>query len=283
MMTRYMVWALFTMSRLALGNDTVLTQEVEPTEVIPLAISDLVPTTVQFPSPLDAVIGVGVIEGGSEPANFQLNHNGDWFAIRALRPGVVTRLNVLWKGDFYVFEVKHSLTPVSVMTCTPKAQAARKMVEIFARSYKGPIHLETSDLLKLVHRVEALDFTDGYECEYNQLVSRRLSGKESFGELDGELTRVAYFRRYGLFVFLARLFNHTDDDVFFEPRNLGVRVADMVRLNHFSPAEKKIRGGETLRVSFVIRFAKDHPTPVSISNDFALVVQPAGSMGEKVQ
>ena len=286
MMTKHILLALFTGARVALGDNTIVVQEIDPGEVISLAVSDLTPTTVQFPSGLGAVIGVGITEGGSEPANFQLNHHGHWFAIRALLPGVRTRLNVLWGGDFYVFEVAHSMRPVSVMTCVPKQQSAGKMTEISHPVDKASIQLEAGDVLRLIHRVEALDFIQGYQFESRELVSRRLHGKQSFSGFTGELTRVAYFRRYRLFVFLVRFINHRDHDLFFEPASLGVRVADTERLNWFVQADGRIPAGGSIQVPFVITFSQDHPTPVSISNKFSLVVQPtrrAGRVGAGIR
>ena len=93
-------------------------------------------TTINFPSPIDAIDGAGFTVDGKTPGLFQLAHTkgSAFLSVRALSPKAASNLNIRWNNQTYVFELSVSDTPMLSLNMeappTPEEEGAGRAPEV---------------------------------------------------------------------------------------------------------------------------------------------------------
>ncbi len=201
---------------------------LDPTTVYNVPIGNT-PTTIAFPGPLLSIDGANVSADTANGAPVLLNHVGGryYFSVRANQPNAQAALNVIFKNRTYAFNFYHRED-------TPPYRAVRLVEEKESKSFAArlpkagqpPRPTSPTVLVGLLDRAKSYHVVgQAYpgQIEDAQWAASNLPPTE-YRDFEARITEIFRFDSYDTIVFKIRLLNKVDEDIFYQPQTVAVRV-----------------------------------------------------------
>lgn len=196
---------------------------------IPIAKDQI--TTIAFPGKISALEGSGITADPQVAALVLINYKDGryFFSVRALTDTATAGLNVVWNRKTYVLKFLASKEPVNSVTffepdTAPESTAAKKA--------QGP-----ERLLGLLDKVKAYHLI---QAQYPNLVSQievtAPNNRILYPDFDVVLTEVYRFDVEDTLVFKVLFYNNSEQEIYYQPQTLAVRVGYRVYFSALSDA-----------------------------------------------
>ena len=235
MKPRNIYFILLLLPRLLLANedrnsgDLIKEYLLNPTTVYNIPIGNT-PTTIAFPGPLLSIDGANISAEPESNAPVLINYVAGryFFSVRAGQPNAQAALNAVYRNQTYAFNFYHredslpyrtvrliekkgddpfssssTLGTQSIRKTTPKALIAlldrAKSYHLVSQAYPG----EMDDVEWLSHTSLVTEYRD----------------------FDVKVSEIFRFKKHDTIVFRIQLLNKIEEDIFYQPQSVAVRVA----------------------------------------------------------
>lgn len=237
-------------------------------------------TTLQFPTPIEAIDGDG-FQAGADPTNgqFGVSVGPNWISVKALREGVEQNLNVILKGRVYpivlIYSPQHDYSVLFSFKNTP-------LIPGSSVAQRRPKDKKTSParLLGLMDKLKGYPtFSRAQPAMYIGVDVNEPSstgkGVDETEHLHSEIKRVLRDNALDAVGFEVELTNKTDQTVYYDPEGFGVRVGQEVYEQTISDAAGKIAPKAKQTVYFIVAGSAEstHHNDLSVYNDFSTVIR----------
>ena len=271
-----MILALCTTATLAQPVELRHLDKTNPTE-IPVGTKTV--TTLQFPRPIQGLMGYGLTTG-NEPGTYQYTHppGSRILTLRNLMPDKTTAITVLLgQDDLYVLQLKPANAPPSVIHLVEEGT-------IQARRQARPIDLEEINARKLEPGVDRLFnllklgrnervFRTALPHLYKEVESRQVEFREDDNQIATVVTEVHRFPSEDAVFLACEIHNQTDAAHFFAPSDLQIRVGKRVYQSTLVDSAPVVDAHSSIPVHVILRGGVGNErVHLSVENEFRLVM-----------
>jgi hypothetical protein len=221
-------------------------------------------TTISFPSPIDAIDGVGITVDGKTPGLFQLAHikGSAFLSVRAIAPKAAANLNIRWNDHTYVFELTESNTPfLSLVMQTPPMPEESGVGRAPEAS---PLKL-----LSLLDKAKAFPLLKAQQPESVADVGFTTYDGEplvsDFNDYQIQIEAAFRFNSEDTLVFRVAITNAADTPLIYQPDSFAVRAGNRLYPQSISDADGTVPPEGRSVVYFAVT-----GTPDGGRNDLAL-------------
>ena len=246
--------------RILLDDHTVVT--------VPVALNRV--TTINFPSPIEAIDGAGFTVDGKTPGLFQLAHakGSAFFSVRALAPKASANLNVRWHDRTYVFELAESATPVLSLNLESPPSPA----EVGRAPEVSPLKL-----LALLDKAKAFPLLKSQQPESVADVGfTTYDGKplvSDFNDYEIQIEQAFRFNAEDTLVFRVGITNKSDTPLIYSPDSFALRAGNRLYSQSISDADGTVPTHEKRTAFFAVTGTPDGGrNDLSLKNNFTALV-----------
>lgn len=260
------------------NKEVIKEYPLDPMTVYSIPIGNTA-TTITFPGPLLSIDGANVSNTPGTPAPVLLSYvDGRYFfSVKAVQPNAQAAINVVYNNETYAFNFYHREDAIPYRTVKlftpdqsdPYAIAQTKtirpisrvgpqiLLSLLDRSKNYPL-LNAIDLLTLKDDVEYFSPSD-LETKYR--------------DFNATIEDIFRYAEYDTLVFRIILRNKTEEDIFYQPQTIAIRVGQNLYFPSIADASGIIPAGST-SIAFVAITSKTNgePANLSVKNNFKLVV-----------
>jgi hypothetical protein len=241
--------------------------------VVPVPVATNRVTTISFPSPIDAIDGVGITVDGKTPGQFQLAHarGSAFLSVRALFPKVSANLNIRWNDHTYVFELIESNAPVLSVVMqapqTPGEPGVGRAPEV------SPLKL-----LALLDKAKAFPLLKAQQPESVADVSFTTYDSEplvsDFNDYQIRIEEAFRFNAEDTLVFRVAITNAADTPLIYQPDSFAVRAGNRLYPQSISDADGTIPPRGRSIVYFAVTGTPDGGrNDLSLKNNFTVLIR----------
>jgi hypothetical protein len=229
-------------------------------------------TTINFPSPIDAVDGAGFTVDGKTPGLFQLAHtkSSAFLSVRALSPKAASNLNIRWNNQTYVFELSVSDTPMLSLNMeappTPEEEGFGHAPEV-----------SPPKLLALLDKAKAFPLLKAQQPESVADVGfTTYDGKplvSDFNDYEIQIEETFRFNAEDTLVFRLVITNKIDAPLIYQPDSFALRAGNRLYPQSISDADGTVPPKGRSIVYFAITGTPDGGrNELSLKNAFTVLV-----------
>jgi hypothetical protein len=229
-------------------------------------------TTINFPSPIDAVDGAGFTVDGKTPGLFQLAHtkSSAFLSVRALSPKAASNLNIRWNNQTYVFELSVSDTPMLSLNMeappTPEEEGMGRAPEV-----------SPPKLLALLDKAKAFPLLKAQQPESVADVGfTTYDGKplvSDFNDYEIQIEETFRFNAEDTLVFRLVITNKIDAPLIYQPDSFALRAGNRLYPQSISDADGTVPPKGRSIVYFAITGTPDGGrNELSLKNAFTVLV-----------
>jgi len=229
-------------------------------------------TTINFPSPIDAIDGAGFTVDGKTPGHFQLAHakGSAFLSVRALLPKASANLNIRWHDHTYVFELVESNAPVLSLNMeappTPEEEGVGRAPEV------SPLKL-----LALLDKAKAFPLLKAQQPESVADVGfTSYDGKplvSDFDDYEIQIEQAFRFNAEDTLVFRVAITNKVDAPLIYQPDSFALRAGNRLYPQSISAADGSVPPKGRSIVYFAITGTPDGGrNNLSLKNQFTVLV-----------
>lgn len=229
-------------------------------------------TTINFPSPVEAIDGAGFTMDGKTPGLFQLAHakSSAFLSVRALFPKVSANLNIRWNNRTYVFELAESATPVLSLNLesppTPEELGASRAPEV------SPLKL-----LSLLDKAKAFPLLKSQQPESVADVGfTTYDGKplvSDFNDYEIQIEQAFRFNAEDTLIFRVGITNKSDTSLIYQPDSFALRAGNRLYPQSISDSDGQVAPKGRSIVYFAITGTPDGGrNDLSLKNSFTVLV-----------
>jgi hypothetical protein len=236
---------------------------------VPVALNRV--TTINFPSPIEAIDGAGFTVDGKTPGLFQLAHarGSAFFSVRALAPKVSANLNVRWHDRTFVFELSESAAPVLSLNL----ESPPSPVEVGRAPEVSPLKL-----LALLDKAKAFPLLKSQQPESVADVGfTTYDGKSlvsDFNDYEIQIEQAFRFNAEDTLVFRVGITNKSATPLFYQPDSFALRAGNRLYPQSISDADGTVQPKSCRLVYFAVTGTPDGGrNDLSLKNQFTVLVQ----------
>jgi hypothetical protein len=229
-------------------------------------------TTINFPSPIDAIDGAGFTVDGKTPGLFQLAHTkgSAFLSVRALSPKAASNLNIRWNNQTYVFELSVSDTPMLSLNLeappTPEEEGFGHAPEV-----------SPPKLLALLDKAKAFPLLKAQQPESVADVGfTTYDGKplvSDFNDYEIQIEETFRFNAEDTLVFRLVITNKIDAPLIYQPDSFALRAGNRLYPQSISDADGTVPPKGRSIVYFAITGTPDGGrNELSLKNAFTVLV-----------
>lgn len=250
---------------------------LDPSTVYNIPIGNT-PTTIAFPGPLVSIDAANISADAANGAPVLLNHVGGryYFSVRANQPNAQAALNAIYKNRTYAFNFYHredTLPYRAVRLVDPKdtnvfgpgiAQASREI-----RATSPTVLVGLLDRAKSYHIVN-----QAYPGKLDDVerIAASLPATE-YRDFEASITEIFRFETYDTIVFKIRLRNKVEEDIFYQPQSVAVRIGQNLYYPSIADASGIIPAlSESVAYIAITGKPNGQRANLSIRNAFQLIV-----------
>src|SRR5208283_3681571 len=229
-------------------------------------------TTINFPSPIDAIDGAGFTVDGKTPGLFQLAHtkSSAFLSVRALSPKAASNLNIRWNNQTYVFELSVSDKPMLSLNLeappTPEEEGFGHAPEV-----------SPPKLLALLDKAKAFPLLKAQQPESVADVGfTTYDGKplvSDFNDYEIQIEETFRFNAEDTLVFRAGITNKSDTPLIYQPDSFALRAGNRLYPQSISAADGSVPPKGRSIVYFAVTGTPDGGrNNLSLRNAFTVLV-----------
>jgi hypothetical protein len=229
-------------------------------------------TTISFPSPIDAIDGVGITVDGKTPGLFQLAHvrGSSFLSVRALASKASANLNIRWNDHTYVFELTENSVPVLslVMQAPPMPEEPGVGRAPEASPLKLLSLLDKARAFQLLKSQQPESVADVGFTTYNSepLVS-------DFNDYQIQIEAAFRFNSEDTLVFRVAITNAADTPLIYQPDSFAVRAGNRLYPQSISDADGTVPPNGRSIVYFAVTGTPDGGrNDLSLKNNFTVLI-----------
>ena len=237
---------------------------------VPVALNRV--TTINFPSPIEAIDGAGFTVDGKTPGLFQLAHvkGSTFFSVRALITKAAGNLNVRWNNHTYVFELSASDAPVLslIMESPPSPEESG-----FGRAPE----VSPLKLLALLDKAKAFPLLKSQQPEsVADVAFTTYDGKplvSNFNDYEIQIEQAFRFSVEDTLVFRVGITNRTDMPLVYQPDSFALRAGNRLYPQSISDSDGQVAPRGRSIVYFAVTGTPDGGrNELSLKNNFTVLV-----------
>lgn len=261
------------------NKEVIKEYPLDPRTVYSIPIGNTA-TTITFPGPLLSIDGANVSNTTGTPAPVLLSYvDGRYFfSVKAVQPNAQAAINVVYNNETYAFNFYHRedaipyrtvrlfkqdpADPFATALSTQHPRTISKatpqvLLSLLDRSKSHPL-LNAMDLLTLKDDVEYFS-PSGLETKYQ--------------DFNATIEDIFRYTEYDTLVFRILLRNKTEEDIFYQPQTIAIRIGQNLYFPSIADASGIIPA-ESTSIAFVAITGKPNgePANLSVKNNFKLVV-----------
>ena len=229
-------------------------------------------TTINFPSPIDAIDGAGFTVDGKTPGLFQLAHtkSSAFLSVRALSPKAASNLNIRWNNQTYVFELSVSDKPMLSLNLeappTPEEEGFGHAPEV-----------SPPKLLALLDKAKAFPLLKAQQPESVADVGfTTYDGKplvSDFNDYEIQIEQAFRFNAEDTLVFRVGITNKADAPLIYRPDSFAIRAGNRLYPQSISDASGTVPPRGRSIVYFAVTGTPDGGrNELSLKNAFTVLV-----------
>jgi hypothetical protein len=229
-------------------------------------------TTISFPTPIDAIDGVGITVDGKTPGLFQLAHvkGSAFLSVRALESKASANVNIRWNDHTYVFELIESNAPVLSLVMqappTPEEPGVGHAPEV------SPLKL-----LSLLDKAKAFPLLKSQQPESVADVGFTTYDGEplvsDFDDYQIQIEAVFRFNAEDTLVFRVAITNAADTPLIYQPDSFSLRTGNRLYPQSISDADGTVPPKGRSIVYFAVTGTPDGGrNNLSLKNQFTVLV-----------
>jgi len=260
-----LIWFLASLASAGEPSVQSFTLDEHSVRVIPVSRTRV--TTFCFPSAPQAISGSNLTADGRTPGTIQFDFKPGsfFFTVRALAPGAVANLNVLWNRRVYVFELTESNVPVLSVLLEPPVirTVAPSAVTVSPTRLLGLLQMAKAQAALAAHHPSALQGVTSIKpkriCDY--------------GDFLIHVEQVFRFDEEDTLVFRLRLENRSNAPIRYRAGSFVLRVGDRLFSQSISDASGLLSPNTDQPVWFAVTGLPDGSRhELSLNNDFIVLV-----------
>ena len=237
---------------------------------VPVALNRV--TTINFPSPIEAIDGAGFTVDGKTPGLFQLAHvkGSTFLSVRALTTKAAGNLNVRWNNHTYVFELSASDAPVLslIMESPPSPEESG-----FGRAPE----VSPLKLLALLDKAKAFPLLKSQQPEsVADVAFTTYDGKplvSNFNDYEIQIEQAFRFSVEDTLVFRVGITNRTDMPLVYQPDSFALRAGNRLYPQSISDSDGQVAPRGRSIVYFAVTGTPDGGrNELSLKNNFTVLV-----------
>ncbi|MDR2982779.1 MAG: type-F conjugative transfer system secretin TraK [Puniceicoccales bacterium] len=268
MIRHAVLFLIFINSALHAGQIAVKQLPLDERIVYEIPISTNAPTTLMFPSSLSALEGANITINPENPAPVLLSHvpGRYYFSVRALAKDAHATLNVIYQNRTYIIRFAVSENPYGSVTFYEDRIAGR------SAALKKRVTPEV--LLGLLDRAKSYRLVNEQYPEAVQQIEHSAPGNVTrYRDFNVTVEEVYRFDPEDTLVFKIKLENTGNEEVFYQPQSIAVRVGNRVYQASIVDASGIIPPQATTTAFFAITGTPDGGRAnLSIKNEFTVIV-----------
>ena len=229
-------------------------------------------TTISFPSPIDAIDGVGITVDGKTPGLFQLAHvkGSAFLSVRALAPKASANLNIRWNDHTYVFELTENNAPVLSLVMqappTPEESGVGRAPEV------SPLKL-----LSLLDKARAFPLLKSQQPESVADVGFTTYDGEplvsDFNDYQIQIEAAFRFNSEDTLVLRVAITNAADTPLIYQPDSFAVRAGNRLYPQSISDADGTVPPKGRSIVYFAVTGTPDGGrNDLALKNNFTVLI-----------
>jgi hypothetical protein len=229
-------------------------------------------TTISFPTPIDAIDGVGITVDGKTPGLFQLAHvkGSAFLSVRSLVSKASANLNIRWNDHTYVFELIESNAPVLSLVMqappTPEEPGVGHAPEV------SPLKL-----LSLLDKAKAFPLLKSQQPESVADVGfTTYDGEPLVSDFDDYQIQIEAAFRFNVedtLVFRVAITNAADTPLIYQPDSFSLRAGNRLYPQSISDADGTVPPKGRSIVYFAVTGTPDGGrNGLSLKNQFTVLV-----------
>ena len=259
--------------RIALADSSAIQNVLlDERTVVSVPVASNRVTTISFPSPIDAIDGVGITVDGKTPGLFQLAHvkGSAFLSVRALAPKASANLNIRWNDHTYVFELTESNAPVLSLVMqappTPEESGVGRAPEV------SPLKL-----LSLLDKARAFPLLKSQQPESVADVGfTTYDGQplvSDFNDYQIQIEAAFRFNSEDTLVLRVAITNAADTPLIYQPDSFAVRAGNRLYPQSISDADGTVPPKGRSIVYFAVTGTPDGGrNDLSLKNDFTVLI-----------
>jgi len=259
--------------RIALADSSAIQNVLlDERTVVSVPVASNRVTTISFPSPIDAIDGVGITVDGKTPGLFQLAHvkGSAFLSVRALAPKASANLNIRWNDHTYVFELTESNAPVLSLVMqappTPEESGVGRAPEV------SPLKL-----LSLLDKARAFPLLKSQQPESVADVGFTTYDGEplvsDFNDYQIQIEAAFRFNSEDTLVLRVAITNAADTPLIYQPDSFAVRAGNRLYPQSISDADGTVPPKGRSIVYFAVTGTPDGGrNDLALKNNFTVLI-----------
>jgi hypothetical protein len=259
--------------RIALADSSAIQNVfLDERTVVSVPVASNRVTTISFPSPIDAIDGVGITVDGKTSGLFQLAHvkGSAFLSVRALAPKASANLNIRWNDHTYVFELTESNVPVLSLVMqappTPEESGVGRAPEA------SPLKL-----LSLLDKAKAFPLLKAQQPESVADVGFTTYDGEplvsDFNDYQIQIEAAFRFNSEDTLVFRVAITNAADTPLIYQPDSFAVRAGNRLYPQSISDADGTVPPEGRSIVYFAVTGTPDGGrNDLALKNNFTVLI-----------
>lgn len=251
----------------AKGTEVIKQFPLDERSIYKIGIGMEVPTTIMFPGTIGAISGANIGVGEEAAANvlFSYTENKHFFHVRALKNGAEAAANIVYKNKIYA---------LTFHTCEHPARSVNFYEENCCLGNKTNCQVTPERLLELLDKTKTHHF---FEMQYPEIVQQIEKAfpmsKTLYKNFEVLLEEVVRFDPEDTLVFRIKFMNKVDQDVYYQPQRLAVRVGDNIYYASIVDASGILPAcAETYGYFAITGKPTGGRANLSVKNDFSIIV-----------
>jgi hypothetical protein len=235
-------------------------------------------TTIMFPSSISALESANVTSDPKVPGAVLLSYAKGryFFSLRALQEAASANLNVVWNRKTYVLEIQSDEEPFNSVTFYEPAEPGTAS----SKDSLGPIRLlGLLDKAKAYHLIQSQ-----YPEAIPQVDTAQPHNRIAYQNFEVEVAEVFRFDPEDTLVFKILLYNHSENEIYYQPQSLAIRVgldvfysalsdaSGIMPPANFNPETKKVEPSVSLAYFVVRGTPNGGRNNLAVTNAFNVIV-----------
>lgn len=233
--------------------------------VYEIAIGRNAPTTIMFPGSITSISGANISNNAEEDAPILISHKEGryFFTLRALKDKSHGAVNIVYKNKTYVLSLFECDEPMRSVTFYEASNRHNQSVQV-----------RPETLLSILDKAKSYHFfCMQYPSAVQQIELDKPCTTTLYKNYNVVIDEVFRFDPEDTLVFKVRLQNKSDQEIFYQPQSLAVRVAHNVYYASIADASGIMPpGSETTAYFAVTGKPGGGRANLSVKNTFSVIV-----------
>jgi hypothetical protein len=237
-------------------------------------------TTITFPGPLLSIDGANVTNtpGTQAPVLLSYIDGRYFFSVKAVQPNAQAAINVVYNNETYAFNFynREDVIPYRTVRLFKPDPADPFATALSTQNPRTITKATPQALLSLLDRSKSFPLLNSLNPQVpNEAVEHLapLDLKTEYRDFEVTIEDIFRFGQYDTMVFRISLRNKTEEDIFYQPQTIAVRVGQNLYFPSIADASGIIPA-ESTSVAYIAITGKPsgEPANLSVKNDFKFVV-----------